>query len=326
MTSKPRFENGLNKPVNDLPEASYYKQGVDGMVVYSWSDGSISIGENTKLMYQDISHLRATILNFGQHMKKGWSGAWLITVSQSLILNMDYLKKVCPTIIFLGIFDENNVFVEAHDVAELHQHLTFTENRKVALSCPDPSVIHVFPKISRSEAVELFDKHQDIICHNPGKHPQRWFDENHFNAREAVSGLPTPYQIFVRCLAAMIGSIDKYDSELVDVCKQKVPFAVYELDSIQCQTSWLTCGNKFLEDLDKLMAFKKSYYEKRRILGKDPKCIKKGYNGNSEEFPPKFLETFRLRIPNRGFLGKVFFKPANASRMLNKIGQYTISN
>lgn len=321
-SSKPTFEKGLNDPAEVLPEASYYKPGLDGMVVYLWSDDSLSIGPNTKLRYQDISDLRETIKNFGQHLPDGFSGIFLITLSEALILNMDALKKVYPTVVFLGIFDTNNVFVEAHDT-DIVQHCT-SSTRAEALACQDVSQVHILPKLTRDQAVSLFNANQDIICHNPGKHPERWFNKEHLNARNSVSGCANSYQVFVRFLIKMLGSVDKYDTDLLSLCKQKIPFAVSELHSIQRQTNWSQCGNKFEADLGKLLAFKKSYQMQRKNLGKDPKCIKQGYHGSSEEYPPKFLETYRLKIPNRGFLGKIFYNPTNTFRMLNKINQYSI--
>ena len=322
--SKPKFEQGLNDPVKLLPTSSTYKPGMDGMIVYFWSDGSLSVGSNTKLRYQDISVLREAIKAFGQHLPEGVSGVFLITLSEALILNMDALKTIYPTVVFLGIFDTNNVFVEAHDT-DLVQHCA-ESTRAEALACKDESKVHVLPKLSREEAVALFDKNQDIICHNPGKHPERWFNQEHLNARNSVSGCANSYQIFVRFVTKMLSdNLNKYDSELLYLCKAIVTKAVSELNSIQCQTSWNQYGTKFLRDLDILLAFKKAYQQaKKKNRGKDPKCTKQGHQGTSEEYPPKFLETYRLKIPDRGFLGKLFYNPTSAFRVLNKINQYTI--
>ena len=324
-STNPKLETGLNQPVETLPDAKYYTTGTDGMVVYLWPDGTMSIKENTKFRYQDISEMVNTMKNFRTFLEEGFTGVFLITLSEALILNMDSLQKVYHTVILLGVFDKTQTFIGAQEVETLHSKCSFS-TRAEALACEDVSQVHILPKLNNDQAVSLFNQNQDIICHNPGKHPERWFNQAHLNARNAMSGCRTPYECFIRFLLKLFESVDKYDTEMITLCKTNVVVAVKELRSIQCQTNWQSLADKFVSDVDKLMKFKKSYQDQRKLKSKDPVCIKQDKHGEKKEYPPKFLETYKLKIPNRGFLGKLFFNHASTFRLLNKISQYTIQS
>ena len=133
-----------------------------------------------------------------------------------IIVNMDCVKNVTNTIFFIGAFDSDGKYINAHDIEIVHQYCVFS-TRAEALTNTDSSIIHILPKLTKDEAKAAFERKEDIICLRENELPERIFNFEHANIRNALSGTQNSFQCFVRLVSEMIKSdLDKNDFAFVE--------------------------------------------------------------------------------------------------------------
>ena len=316
-----RLPVGLNDPVEEFPSGfKQYGQCCDGKLVYIDPNGSIEgIVSGTKLRHLPIIEIFETIQN--TQFPQGFTHIFVVTNSPATIVNMDCVTNITNTIFFIGVFDSEGKYINAHNAKLMHPFCTFS-TRAEALTDKDSTKIHILPLLTEEEAKLAFEGNQDIICYSEEELPMRKFSYPHGNIRNALSGTQNHFECFVRFLVEIIkNDLAGSDDQITKLLEEKTPEAITKLMSVQCQTNWNQCATKILVNTQKLLFVKEGFRKKKPIM-----YTEYGNPVPKRQLPPNFLNIYNMKIEGRGFLAKLFYNYRNVCRMVNKIDQYKVGN
>lgn len=293
---KPSLEIGIKGPVENLNEKSKYKESCDGMIVYIYPDGTLSLKPRTILRGVKVGEIfYDTLKKLNIKREEKTSLVFMIVCNESTLVNYD-CEKVNPALVFIGGLDKENFYLPEN--FSLDKNLFLPRSRKEIYENTDSNKIYIAKDITYNEAKKIFDNNGAVIEIEKGKKPEKRYNSKYYENLLKVSDTRTNGQILVRNIKYR--SKEYIDNkEFIKVILCEIDKTIEELKKINVVKNWKKEKDNIENALVKYLVLIEKIENKEIVF----------YNNNIQPakkcLPFNYTKTNKLKV-SKSFFQKIF--------------------